>query len=218
MSDIISNQKSELSWSIRLNKHLSFNNLIENLSFNIDDYIPGDETLLILASRCGRTEMVKRIVELGANIDKSCQKSNETALMKAVLYNNIDVVIYLISNGADINKMNNYNQNALIYAIRAESLLLTTLLIDNGINYINNSLKEARKRGINDIINFLANVEILDNNLNNVYSQDDVCSICLNDFTDLSCVILDCNHMYHDSCLSQWIIIRRNCPKCRRSF
>ena len=46
---------------------------------------------------------------------------------------------------------------------------------------------------------------------------DDICPICIEDFGKETIVKLDCNHIYHKSCLEMWIINNNNddCPYCR---
>ncbi|KAJ4829381.1 hypothetical protein Tsubulata_014524 [Turnera subulata] len=44
------------------------------------------------------------------------------------------------------------------------------------------------------------------------------CAICLTDFKDGdSCKVLDptCSHMYHVTCIDEWLVVARNCPICR---
>lgn len=46
---------------------------------------------------------------------------------------------------------------------------------------------------------------------------NDICPICIEDFGKDKIVKLDCNHIYHKSCLEMWIINNKNkdCPYCR---
>lgn len=46
-----------------------------------------------------------------------------------------------------------------------------------------------------------------------------VCSICY-DFVSSECILsnLDCGHIYHANCLSQWIKTSQTCPECRKKF
>lgn len=45
--------------------------------------------------------------------------------------------------------------------------------------------------------------------------SNDTCSICLVDFKS-DAVSLECNHVFHIECITEWIKSRRNCPVCRR--
>lgn len=42
------------------------------------------------------------------------------------------------------------------------------------------------------------------------------CSICLEDFKlEESVKLTDCNHMFHNICIQEWINKKKNCPMCR---
>ncbi|KAJ4828173.1 hypothetical protein Tsubulata_005056 [Turnera subulata] len=46
------------------------------------------------------------------------------------------------------------------------------------------------------------------------------CVICLEDFKDGdACKVLDpiCEHMYHETCINEWLVVGRDCPLCRGS-
>lgn len=56
-----------------------------------------------------------------------------------------------------------------------------------------------------------------------LYSETDTksttCSICTEDFEVTTTVsILDCGHVYHESCIREWGRYRPNCPLCRTSI
>ncbi len=44
------------------------------------------------------------------------------------------------------------------------------------------------------------------------------CSICIDTFSQTSDVIqLECNHVFHDECIKQWLKTSKTCPVCRKS-
>ncbi|KDP34535.1 hypothetical protein JCGZ_11085 [Jatropha curcas] len=47
----------------------------------------------------------------------------------------------------------------------------------------------------------------------------DCCCICLEEYKEGDkCKILSkCKHLYHDSCIEEWLLKGRNCPVCRDS-
>lgn len=51
-----------------------------------------------------------------------------------------------------------------------------------------------------------------------VSSHSTECAICLDDFVDgETCrVLIVCNHIYHSSCIDQWLKFQLNCPICRK--
>lgn len=45
------------------------------------------------------------------------------------------------------------------------------------------------------------------------------CSICLVDFEDEDDFIdLECKHVFHESCLKEWVVRKRDCPNCREKI
>ncbi len=46
-------------------------------------------------------------------------------------------------------------------------------------------------------------------------SNNDICSICLENLKDDKCVILSCEHIYHKVCIKMWLKNNENCPICR---
>lgn len=48
------------------------------------------------------------------------------------------------------------------------------------------------------------------------YHSRKSCSICLNDYSDIDIIkILPCYHIFHKSCVDQWIDIKNICPLCQ---
>jgi hypothetical protein len=45
------------------------------------------------------------------------------------------------------------------------------------------------------------------------------CSICFENFKDNEIVnVTNCNHIYHNNCISEWTKINKTCPLCRESI
>ena len=44
---------------------------------------------------------------------------------------------------------------------------------------------------------------------------DIICSICLEDNTDIK---LPCSHVYHEECIEQWFHTSLSCPICRKNY
>lgn len=50
------------------------------------------------------------------------------------------------------------------------------------------------------------------------YLGEGECAICLtNDPFGLT-IVLDCNHVFHKACLSNWVTTKDNCPYCRSAI
>ncbi|KCZ76200.1 hypothetical protein H311_02809, partial [Anncaliia algerae PRA109] len=51
---------------------------------------------------------------------------------------------------------------------------------------------------------------------NQMITNINLCSICYTDFNSTDTVIeLDCLHIYHCSCIIQWLMNNRDCPYCK---
>ena len=89
-------------------------------------------------------EMVKLLVERGADINAK-YRSDEgmTALMYAVFNNNFEAVELLLKHGADINAKDDHGRTPLMLAVNCGQLKMIKLLLDFGAN-INTPDKEGR--------------------------------------------------------------------------
>ena len=73
------------------------------------------ETALMLASSEGHLEIVKLLIEKGADVNVK-NEDGKTALTLASRYGHLEVVKYLVENGADVNSKENDGDTALYYA------------------------------------------------------------------------------------------------------
>ena len=46
-------------------------------------------------------------------------------------------------------------------------------------------------------------------------NPNEECCICLDNAVEIPWVLLPCGHMFHSSCITQWLITRETCPVCR---
>ena len=76
-----------------------------------------DQTPLIIASQNGCTDIVRMLLDAGANIEHK-NDQGENALISAVQEGHIDTVKLLLDAGADINQANSDGETALELAIR----------------------------------------------------------------------------------------------------
>ena len=74
---------------------------------------------------------------------------------------------------------------------------------------------ENKFEDINSINNYFGNEFDL-----NVLSNEceKTCSICLNEMkqTDKLRKMRDCDHFFHKDCIDNWLLIKSNCPYCRK--
>ena len=132
------------------------------------------DTLLILAARGGHTEIAKRLIDRGADLDvQKTSDGGQTALMLAAWEGHIETVKFLIDRGADFDITDNYGMTALRRAANEGHTEIVKLLIDRGAdcdiidNYGMTALRRAIKEGHTEIVKLLidrgADFDITDN-------------------------------------------------------
>ena len=90
------------------------------------------ETPLIAAAENGHLEIVKLLMEAGADIDAQNTYNSQSALFKAVLNRHRNVVDYLLDKGADPMSDEHFGLNILMLAIKQDDFNLVKLLIKYG--------------------------------------------------------------------------------------
>ena len=96
---------------------------IENNDIDINSYTP-----LIYASSWGNLDIVKLLIERGADINQ-VDKNGNGPLMPAIYFKKLDVVELLIKKGADVNQVNKNGKTPLNYAISNKSLPIDDQII-----------------------------------------------------------------------------------------
>jgi len=86
-----------------------------------------DYNLLSIAIKYGATNCLKKLVDLGADIDKVC--ADKTPLMYAAKGGKLEMLKYLVENGADLT-LENKGQTALTYSKKYENADCETYLSD----------------------------------------------------------------------------------------
>ncbi len=76
----------------------------------------------------GDYEMVKKMVELGTEVNKFSE--DMTPLMYAARYNRVEIIKLLVANGAKINTKNTKGYNAMKYAELSGAKEAMTLLLE----------------------------------------------------------------------------------------
>ena len=91
---------------------------------------------LLHAAFEGRLEDVERLVDEGIDVNYSDAQSGNTSLHLASMEENLDIVRYLISKGADLNQKNGYGLTPLqeVCCEVPHSIELVDLLISSGSN------------------------------------------------------------------------------------
>lgn len=88
-----------------------------------------------VACEYGRINVLKQIIKTYPNIDiNGVDQKGWTGCIYASAYNNLEVLQYLVSIGADINKVDNINRNALHWAVMKGSVECLHFLLKQGID------------------------------------------------------------------------------------
>lgn len=128
-------------------KNLVFDILSDNWT-NVEGSFNEEHTLLQLAVRIDDLDIVNRLLQKGAEIDKA-NEYGKTPLILAVLDNRIDILKLLLDKGADVNKADNSGMTPLLHAARegrsecVELLLEKCADVDRADNYRDTPLNSA---------------------------------------------------------------------------
>ena len=119
-------------------------------------------TPLIIGAALGQTEIVKLLLEKGADVNARDNRIGAMAIMVASDKGHVDIIKLLIENGADINAKDNNSSTPLMIAAEKGQVKAAKFLIENGadINAGNNLLGAmpigiASDKGHVDIIKLL---------------------------------------------------------------
>lgn len=136
------------------------NNVIKTLDEYPTEISLVDGTPLNHAVNRSRNEIVKYLVERGANVN-ALYDGHYSPLMSAVGNKNIDMVKLLLESGADVNLKDKYGNDALFKAVDTLNLDLIKLLIeadaspfigDNPENY--SAYDSAKDIGADDVVRY----------------------------------------------------------------
>ncbi|MFA5086381.1 MAG: ankyrin repeat domain-containing protein [Candidatus Paceibacterota bacterium] len=92
----------------------------------------GGITPLIAASLFGRLNIVRELINNGADIDEKDSDHGQTALISASIFGQLDVVRELIKNGSNLESMDYSGHTALMWACEEGNIDVVKALIDGG--------------------------------------------------------------------------------------
>lgn len=150
----------KLGAMIRADKDI--NNVIKTLDEYPTEINLVDGTPLNHAINRGRNEIVKYLVERGANVN-ALYEGHYSPLMSAVGNNNLEMVKLLLENGADLNLKDKHGNDALWKAVFNYNLEIVRILVeagadpfkaDNPENYSNYNLAIDLLPATEEIINY----------------------------------------------------------------
>jgi ankyrin repeat protein len=128
---------------------------------NVDATDHNGTTALMFAAQQGYTEIVRRLLEAGANINLPRRLYGLTALMLATAAGHVDVVQTLIVGGADVNAKNDDGSTALMVAAHKGHLKVIEILLDAGVQVNikdkddDTALSLAIQKGDSDVVKAL---------------------------------------------------------------
>jgi ankyrin repeat protein len=122
----------ELINGLKNNNIPLFKSLLTKNNLNTRD--GASNTMLMVAAKNGYFELVKYLIEEGADIN-AINSVGQTALNLSVYFAQNEIANFLIQNGADVNKTDNkYILTPLMAAIRSNNLILGKVLLQKGAN------------------------------------------------------------------------------------
>ena len=127
------------------------------------------KTPLLYACEYGNYEMIKYLIEQGADINKESNIGDEiTPLFKACKYGDYKMIKYLVEHGADINKENSLKQTPIWYACKIGNENIVKYLFECGANIYKEdkdgeiALIKALANGNNNLLDyFLKNENVI---------------------------------------------------------
>ena len=129
-----------------------------NADVNTVDPYTG-KTPLMNAASIGHTEVAKKLIEHGADVNAK-DDTGATPLMLAAAFGHKETAELLLDKGADINAKNEIGATALLFAVTLEQTETAKFLIDKGtdLNLTYNSvtvLDFAENKDYKDIVKYL---------------------------------------------------------------
>ena len=134
---------------------------------DVNYYLAGDGTPLVIAARFGSRDMVEYLIAHGASVNQAAQGDGNPLIM-ASAFGHLDVAELLVQRGADVNGIVVDDETPLINAARNNRLDVARYLIAQGAS-VNlavgamtsrgmerrSPLSEARRRGHTEMTAFL---------------------------------------------------------------
>ncbi|MCB0536576.1 MAG: ankyrin repeat domain-containing protein [Bacteroidetes bacterium] len=126
----VKEDSEDLIFALKNSNFSLFKSLLNKDNINTRD--GASNTLLMIAAKNGYFEMVKYLIEEGANINE-INAVGQTALNLSVFFGKNSIANFLVQNGADVNKTDNqFILSPLVAAIRADNLALGKILLQKG--------------------------------------------------------------------------------------
>ncbi len=98
---------------------------------NVNYFMPGDGTPLLIAADNGDLGMVNMLIEAGADVNKPAP-GDGNPLIAAAGSRNLDIAGLLVKHGADVNGFVLGDETPLIQAVQNNDYAMTKFLVENG--------------------------------------------------------------------------------------
>lgn len=116
--------------------------------------------VLCIAVRCNHVDIVKYLIDIGADINAISEDRNNTAIMDAASAGNLELVKLLVNEGADLECQSKNGQTALILAVGHGDVEVSNFLLSAGALY---ETKDFLGMSAKAYANLFNKKEILDN-------------------------------------------------------
>jgi ankyrin repeat protein len=141
----------------------NFNQILAILTqgANVDATDRDGTTALMFAAQQGYTEIVRVLIEAGANLNLPRKRYGLTALMLAASEARADVLQTLVAAGADVNAKNDDGSTALMIAAHKGHLMVVQILLGAGADVNlqdkdeDSALKLAAQEGHSSVVKAL---------------------------------------------------------------
>ncbi|HOX50544.1 MAG TPA: ankyrin repeat domain-containing protein [Fibrobacteria bacterium] len=111
----------------------------------------GSTSALAFAVRSNRVSLVRCLIDAGAKPNQRDQFSGRTALIEAVLVDNLEMVELLLASGADPN-LGDFLKNSLTFAIERGNFAIARCLAEHGAHAQTSALREAVRTNRPDLL------------------------------------------------------------------
>ncbi|CAB3388779.1 Hypothetical predicted protein [Cloeon dipterum] len=106
--------------------------LMTSRTFDIEKRNIKDETLLLVATMRDHVDVMQFLLENGADIEGKCTNYQQTPLLAAAYFSNLQTFQFLESRGANIDAVDNMNGDAFMRAVDSSNLELMKYLVSTG--------------------------------------------------------------------------------------
>ncbi|KAJ6253546.1 ankyrin repeat-containing protein [Anaeramoeba flamelloides] len=113
--------------------------------FKLNSYLSNGRTPLIEACRKGSPETVRRLINLGCDINKPSLHFGNTALLIAIRFKRIKIIKLLLKHNCDVDLVNVKGWNSLFFAVKFGLLNIVKILLEKNKMDLNQCDHKGRR-------------------------------------------------------------------------